>query len=120
MSANSGPVTWTCVATGGTCTAAGSGDIADTVDLTAGGTLVYSIDGTVPDQAPGPRQRGLVQGPGAVRGLDEPWCPGGAGAGDDLPAGLAVVQLEAEVVLARGGHIGLLKPAGEQERVGRR
>lgn len=54
MSANSGPVTWTCVASGGTCTAAGSGDIADTVDLTAGGSLVYTLDGTVPDQAPGP------------------------------------------------------------------
>jgi hypothetical protein len=47
-------VTWTCVASGGTCTAAGSGDIADTVDLTAGGSLVYTLDGTVPDQAPGP------------------------------------------------------------------
>ncbi|KAB2964254.1 MAG: beta-propeller fold lactonase family protein [Thermoanaerobaculia bacterium] len=54
MSANSGPVLWTCVASGGACTAAGSGDIADTVDLTAGGTLVYTIEGTVPDQAPGP------------------------------------------------------------------
>jgi 6-phosphogluconolactonase (cycloisomerase 2 family) len=54
MSANSGAVTWTCVATSGSCTAAGSGDIADVVDLAAGGTLVYTIDGTVPDQAPGP------------------------------------------------------------------
>jgi 6-phosphogluconolactonase (cycloisomerase 2 family) len=54
ISANGGNVSWTCVASGGTCTAAGAGDIADVVDLVPGGTLVYTIDGVVPDQAPGP------------------------------------------------------------------
>jgi 6-phosphogluconolactonase (cycloisomerase 2 family) len=71
MSANSGPVTWTCVAIGGTCTASGSGDIADTVDLTAGGTLVYTIDGVVPDQAPGP-QVTATAGVTAPAGVTDP------------------------------------------------
>ncbi|WP_192580597.1 DUF11 domain-containing protein [Micromonospora sp. AMSO1212t] len=41
--------TWTCAAsTGSTCTASGSGDISDTVTVLAGGTLTYTISGTVP------------------------------------------------------------------------
>jgi 6-phosphogluconolactonase (cycloisomerase 2 family) len=54
MNADAGAVTWTCAATNGTCTSGGSGEISDTIDLAAGGTLVYTISGTVPDQAPGP------------------------------------------------------------------
>ena len=53
ISSNSGGVTWTCIATGGTCTAAGVGDVADTVDLTSGGNLVYTFSGTVPDESVG-------------------------------------------------------------------
>ena len=41
--------TWTCTAsTGSTCTASGSGDITDTVDVAAGGTLTYTVTGTAP------------------------------------------------------------------------
>lgn len=41
-------VTWTCAATGGaTCTAAGSGDISDSIALPVGGTATYAIDATV-------------------------------------------------------------------------
>ncbi|MFJ6167127.1 hypothetical protein ACIQH6_18555 [Micromonospora orduensis] len=41
--------TWTCEAsTGSSCTASGSGDITDTVTVLAGGTLTYTITGTVP------------------------------------------------------------------------
>ena len=41
-------VNWTCAASGGaTCTASGSGDINDTVDVPPGGTLVYSAVATV-------------------------------------------------------------------------
>ena len=54
LSANSGAVTWTCVATNGACTANGAGDVADTADILAGGNLVYTISGTVPDEAVGP------------------------------------------------------------------
>ena len=47
--------TWTCVgAGGGTCTAAGSGNINDTVNLPAGASVAYTLSGTVaPDATPG-------------------------------------------------------------------
>ena len=47
--------TWTCVgAGGGTCTAAGSGNITDTVNLPAGASVAYTLSGTVvPDATPG-------------------------------------------------------------------
>jgi hypothetical protein len=54
ISADATGVTWTCVATNGTCTPAGVADISDLVDLLAGGSLVYTIDGSVVDLAPGP------------------------------------------------------------------
>lgn len=54
ISADATGVTWTCVATNGTCAAAGVADISDLVDLLAGGSLVYTIDGSVIDLAPGP------------------------------------------------------------------
>ncbi|MFB3904581.1 MAG: GEVED domain-containing protein [Acidobacteriota bacterium] len=40
-------VSWTCVASGGDCTASGTGDIADTADISAGGTLTYTVTGAV-------------------------------------------------------------------------
>jgi uncharacterized repeat protein (TIGR01451 family) len=41
-------VTWTCAAAGGaSCTAAGSGDIAESVDLPAGSSVVFTATGTV-------------------------------------------------------------------------
>jgi len=41
--------TWTCTATHGSiCTPAGTGSIADIVTVTAGGSLTYTITGTVP------------------------------------------------------------------------
>ncbi len=40
--------TWTCVGAGGaTCTAAGAGNISDTVNLPAGGSVTYTVNGTV-------------------------------------------------------------------------
>lgn len=54
VSANGGPFTWTCVAAGGSCSAGGAGDVADLVDLVPGGSAVYTLSGTVPDEAPGP------------------------------------------------------------------
>ena len=36
---------------GGTCTASGSGDINDAVDLPAGGTVTYTLTGTVASSA---------------------------------------------------------------------
>ena len=46
---------WTCVGSGGgVCTASGAGDVADTVNLPAGGSVTYTITGTVaPGATPG-------------------------------------------------------------------
>lgn len=48
-------VTWSCAGAGGaTCPAAnGAGDLAETVDLPAGGSLTYTVDGTVDAGAAG-------------------------------------------------------------------
>lgn len=47
-------VTWTCVGTGGaTCTASGSGDINDTVNIPVGGTATYTVNATVSASATG-------------------------------------------------------------------
>jgi uncharacterized repeat protein (TIGR01451 family) len=47
-------VTWTCVGAGaGSCTTAGSGDIDDTVDLPAGGSVTYTVSAMVASSATG-------------------------------------------------------------------
>jgi uncharacterized repeat protein (TIGR01451 family) len=46
--------TWTCVAAGGgTCTASGSGNINDTVNLPAGASVTYTLTGTIGASATG-------------------------------------------------------------------
>jgi uncharacterized repeat protein (TIGR01451 family) len=46
--------TWTCTpSVGSTCTATGVGDVVETVDVAAGGQLVYTITGTVPSNTRG-------------------------------------------------------------------
>ncbi len=48
-------VTWNCVATpGSSCTALGSGDIIDSVDLLSGGTVIFTAEGSVSTGAVGP------------------------------------------------------------------
>lgn len=45
---------WTCAASAGSsCTASGTGDIADAVDLNAGGTLTYTLTGVLAETATG-------------------------------------------------------------------
>ncbi|HEY8739612.1 MAG TPA: DUF11 domain-containing protein, partial [Candidatus Dormibacteraeota bacterium] len=47
-------VTWTCAASAGsTCSASGSGNIADTVNLLSGGVATYTVSGTVSPNATG-------------------------------------------------------------------
>jgi uncharacterized repeat protein (TIGR01451 family) len=47
-------VTWTCMgANGASCTASGSGDVNDTVNLPVGGTVTYVVTGTVSQSATG-------------------------------------------------------------------
>ncbi|MET7373497.1 DUF11 domain-containing protein, partial [Micromonospora arida] len=49
-----GGFTWTCAAsTGSSCTASGTGNINDTVTVLAGGTVTYTISGTVPSATTG-------------------------------------------------------------------
>ena len=45
--------TWTCVASGGSCTASGSGNISDTVNVPAGATLTYTVLATISPSATG-------------------------------------------------------------------
>ncbi len=45
--------TWTCVASGGNCTAAGSGSISDTVNIPVGATLTYTVVATIALDATG-------------------------------------------------------------------
>jgi uncharacterized repeat protein (TIGR01451 family) len=47
-------VTWTCVGGGGaTCTAAGSGNLSDTVNVPVGGTVTYTVNATISADASG-------------------------------------------------------------------
>ena len=48
-------LSWACVGSGGgTCTASGAGNVADTVNLPAGASVAYTLSGTVvPDATPG-------------------------------------------------------------------
>ncbi len=59
---------WTCVgAGGGTCTAAGSGNIGDTVNLPAGGSVTYTVSATVSASATGTLSNtATVAAPGGV------------------------------------------------------
>ncbi len=45
--------TWTCVASGGSCTASGSGNISDTVNVPVGATLTYMLVATIAPSATG-------------------------------------------------------------------
>lgn len=45
--------TWTCVGAGGTCTASGSGNINDTVNLSAGGSVTYTASCNISPAATG-------------------------------------------------------------------
>jgi uncharacterized repeat protein (TIGR01451 family) len=61
-----GGFTWTCVPSSGSfCTSSGSGSVDDTVDLEAGGTLTYTLTGTVPTGATGTLSNSLTVTPPA-------------------------------------------------------
>ncbi len=48
-----GTATWTCVASGGSCSASGTGNISDTVNVPAGASLTYTVVATVASGASG-------------------------------------------------------------------
>ncbi|MGH8850912.1 MAG: beta strand repeat-containing protein [Casimicrobiaceae bacterium] len=53
LPAEIGVATWTCVASAGSCTASGSGNIADMVDVPAGATLTYTVLASIASGAAG-------------------------------------------------------------------
>ncbi|MEI7479175.1 MAG: DUF11 domain-containing protein [Actinomycetes bacterium] len=61
-----GRFTWTCAAsTGSSCTASGTGSINDTVNIVAGGTVTYTVTGTVPASLTGDRKNTVTVTPPA-------------------------------------------------------
>ncbi|MCB1054815.1 MAG: IPTL-CTERM sorting domain-containing protein [Acidobacteria bacterium] len=63
--------TWTCVgAGGGTCTAAGAGNINDTASLPAGGSVTYTVNGTINPAFTGVLSNTATVTPGA--GITDP------------------------------------------------
>ena len=65
--------TWTCTATtDSTCTTSGSGDINDTVTIRTGGTLTYTITGTVPADTTGDLTNTTTVTP--PPGVSDPGC----------------------------------------------
>lgn len=79
-------ITWTCAAGGGaSCTSPGAGNIDDTVDLPAGGTLRYTVTGTVDAAASGELINiATISPPG---GITDP-TPGNNSASHTDPIGL--------------------------------
>jgi uncharacterized repeat protein (TIGR01451 family) len=72
--------TWTCIgAGGGTCTAAGVGDINDTVNLPAGASVTYTLSGTVSANPTRLRNTAMIASPA---GIFDP-NPANNGATDD-------------------------------------
>ena len=72
--------TWTCVASAGaSCTASGSGNITDTVTIPVGGSVTYTVIGTVAAGTTGSlTNTATVVPPG---GTTDPNCPSSPGAG---------------------------------------
>jgi uncharacterized repeat protein (TIGR01451 family) len=85
--------TWICTAsTGSSCTASGSGDIADTVDIAAGGTVIYTVTGIVPAGTTGSLDNTATATPppGAVDPGCTPFC--GDTADDQAKVSLSVTK----------------------------
>ena len=81
--------TWTCTpSAGSSCTASGSGDIVDTVDIPAGGSVVYTITGTVPSSTTGALINTAVATP--PPGTTAPTCTPSCSGSNSSPPGPAV------------------------------
>ncbi len=99
--------TWTCVgAGGGTCTAAGSGNIGDTVNLPAGGSVTYTASCTISAAA-----TGMLVNTAAVNapaGVTDP-TPGNNSATDSdtlaASADLAITKTDGVTTATAGGSV---------------
>ncbi len=95
--------TWTCVgAGGGACTAAGNGSINDTVNLPAGGTVTYTLTGTISASArEGLGNTATVSTPG---GTTDPNLANNSATDTDILPGVDYFTLApCRVVDTRGG-----------------
>ncbi|MFF5199484.1 hypothetical protein ACFY3B_07715 [Micromonospora parva] len=81
--------TWTCApATGSSCTASGTGTINDTITVLAGGTVTYTISGTVPAGTTGDLTNTATVSPPA--GASDPECTPNCSSTVVTPAALTV------------------------------
>ncbi len=99
--------TWTCVGAGGaTCTAAGSGNINDSVNLPAGGSVTYTVSATVSASATGTLSNTATVT--ATGGVTDP-VPGNNSATDtDLitrSADLSITKTDGVTSVAAGGSV---------------
>jgi uncharacterized repeat protein (TIGR01451 family) len=99
--------TWTCVgAGGGTCTASGSGNLNDTANLPAGGSVTYSAGCTISAAATGTLSNtATVAAPG---GVTDP-APGNNSATDSdtlgATADLAITKTDGVTTVTAGGSV---------------
>src|SRR5207247_2415649 len=99
--------TWTCVgAGGGTCTASGSGNINDTVNLPAGGSVTYTVSAAIRGSASGSLSNTATVA--APAGVTDP-TPGNNSATDTdtvtSRADLAVTKTDGVTVATAGGSV---------------
>jgi len=99
--------TWTCVgAGGGTCTAAGSGNIGDTVNLPSGGSVTYTASCTVSASATGTLSNTATVT--APAGVTDP-VPGNNSATDTdtlgAQADLAITKTDGVTTATQGGSV---------------
>ena len=100
-------VTWTCVgAGGGTCTAAGAGNINDVVNLPAGGSVTYTASATISPSATGTlANTATVAAPGGVTDPN----PANNSATDsdtlDLSTDLAITKTDGVTTATPGGSV---------------
>jgi len=100
-------VTWTCVGAGGaTCAAAGSGNINDTANLPAGGSVTYTATGTVSASATGTLTNTATVT--AAGGITDP-TPGNNSATDtdalSPTANLGITKTDGVSALTPGGSV---------------
>ena len=99
--------TWTCVgAGGGTCTASGSGNISDTVNLPAGGSVTYTVSAVINAAATGTLSNTATVA--APAGVTDP-TPGNNSATDTdtlaLQADLAITNTDGVTSVTAGGTV---------------
>jgi len=99
--------TWTCVgASGGTCTASGSGNISDTINLPAGGNITYTASCTISAAATGSLSNTATVA--APAGVTDP-TPGNNSATDTdtlaPQADLAITKTDSVTTAVPGGSV---------------